>query len=116
MRVKVFDLCGIQAACFEHGQQLHDLIEPAIARGEEVVLDFEGVRWFNSGFFAMALGPLIVKDTTNRLGDLLRYENLAEMGRLARDGAVNHWTRRRDVPGYGEGWDAAARRYSEQWE
>lgn len=115
MRVKVSEYSGSRTAGYELGPQVYELIEPALARGEVVVLDFEGVRRVTTAFFARSVGDLIEKDVANRLKDLLRCENLSDVGKLALQQVVEHFTRRRENPLWAAGWDAAAQRYSESW-
>src|SRR5438552_3357664 len=102
MRVKISDLFGFQAATGQAGYQLYTQIEPVLARGEPVVLDFEGVRYFATIFFTSSVGLLIEADTENRLPDLLRYENLPEMGQTALDLATETAIRRRENPRWAE--------------
>jgi hypothetical protein len=117
MRVKVRDLIGEMVVMWEEGERIHELIAPVLERGERVVLDFDGVKAFNSGFFAGAIGRLIERDVEDRLPALLRYENLPYKGQLCVDQVVAHWTRRREIPGWGAAWDAAVKRRSEEdWE
>src|SRR5262245_2677320 len=112
MRVKVSDIDGIHATTPQTGQKLLAIIEPALARGEPVVLDFEGVRFIGVQFFYSSVGVLIEKDTVNQLSDLLRYENLHEIGQSALDSVVEYSIRRRDNPRWAEGMDAGFRKWS----
>ena len=114
MRVKVSELVGASAYTPQDGLRLYEIIEPALGRGEPIELDFADVRRFSPGFFATAVGPLIERDTTNRLTELLRYENLEEIGQIALGLVIDHWTRRREIPGWGAAWDAAVQQRSEE--
>src|SRR3954463_15753646 len=106
MRVKVSDLAGECPCIGEEGERAHELIAPVLERGEPVVLDFSGVKDVGGAFFAGAIGRLVERDAANRLPELLRYENLSPRGRGVLDAIIDHWTRRREVPGWGAAWDA----------
>src|ERR1700676_1393738 len=118
MRVKVRDdVDGIHASTLQAGVKLHDLIEPALARGEEVVLDFEGVKYFAPMFFNCAIGTFIERDAENRLFESLRFENLSALGQLSLDHVIEYATRRRENPRGAGARDAAAwKRPQEAWE
>ncbi len=76
MRVMVKEIEGGQAATMQAGQQVFDLVAPAIERGEPVVLDFDGV-WFNAGmFFHCSIGWLMEKFPDDSVARLVSYENL----------------------------------------
>jgi hypothetical protein len=76
MYVKVSEIDGGFASTPQAGERLYNLIAPVLARGEEVVLDFEGVRYTAVPFFMASIQPLIEADREERLSKLLRYENL----------------------------------------
>jgi hypothetical protein len=104
VRIKVSEIDGGHAYTPQAGLRLHALIEPVLARGESVVLDFAGVEHFSSAFFSASVGKLVEADVTNRLPDLLRFENLAALGQTALDLATEFATRCRENPR----WAAAA--------
>src|SRR6476469_1710656 len=100
MRVKVNDIDGATFAAPKAAEQLRELIEPVLARGEEVILDFAGIKHFTTAFFGDVLHTLIVADVEKRLPGLLRYENLPPIGQTARDMACDFALRCRDIPGW----------------
>jgi STAS-like domain of unknown function (DUF4325) len=114
MRVNVKDIDGIHASTLQAGQRLYSLIEPVLARGEPVVLDFAGVRHFSVPFFNYSIGLLVEKDEANRLGELLRYENLPAPGQSAWESVVEYAVRRRGNPRLAEAMDQAARKLFER--
>src|SRR4051812_17139332 len=104
MRVNVSELAGELPCIWEDGERVHEVIAPVLERGEAVVLDFNGVKDVGGAFFAGAIGRLVERDAANRLPELLRYENLSPRDRGVLDAIIAHWTRRREIPGYGRGW------------
>src|SRR5258708_1743839 len=98
MRVKVRDVTGEYADSYEGGLRLADVIAPVLARGEEVVLDFEGVKDCFGAYFDCAIGRLIVQDAEDRLPKLLRYENLSPRGQTILEAVTEHAIRRRENP------------------
>jgi hypothetical protein len=115
MRVKVSDeIDGIHAFTLDAGLKLHDLIEPAIARGEEVVLDFEGVKHFTPLFMYYAIGRFIERDADGSLSRLFRYENLEPLGQDTLDDVVEYSIRRREDPRWAAAMDAAVERRSKE--
>src|SRR4051794_23410319 len=113
-RVKVSDVVGNQASTHQAGQRLHDLIEPALARGEPVELDFAGVRHFSALFFNASIGALIEGDGQDRLPPLLRYENLPPLARGALESVVEYAVRRRTDPRWAAAMDQAVAKWSQR--
>jgi len=113
MRVKISELEDFQGTTPQAARQLYHLIAPVLARGEPVVLDFEGVRSCSTSFFTSSVGLLIEEDKENRLPELLSYENLPEMGRVALGLATDHAIRRRENPRWAAAHDEAVRKWSE---
>jgi hypothetical protein len=114
MRVQVSEIDGSYASTPEAGQRLLALIEPVLARGEPVELDFEGVRYFSVPFFCASIFVLVKGDTGNRLSGLLRYENLLPQGQSALESTIDYAIRCRDNPRWAEGLYEAARKFSER--
>ena len=114
MHVKVSDIDGAHASTPQAGQRLLALIQPPLTRGEQVELDFEGVRHFSVPFFSASIFVLIKADTENRLAGLLSYENLLPQGRSALDSTIDYAIRCRDNPQWAEGMYEAARKFAER--
>jgi hypothetical protein len=114
MRVKVNDVDGATFAAPKAAERLRELIEPALARGEEVVFDFEGIRHFSAGFFSDVLHRLIVADVEKRLPELLQYENLPPLGQMALSSATDFAVRCRDIPGWAAAAGKAAEKFAER--
>lgn len=113
VRVSDIDTPGLGASP-EAGMKLKELIEPALARGEQVELDFEGLRFFAIGFFVFSIGKLVETDTADRVPALLRYLNLNEAGQSYVKSAVEFAIRRRDNPRWAAGAGAAAEKMAER--
>src|SRR5262249_36748019 len=111
MRVKVNDIDGATFADPKAAEQLRELITPALARGEAVILDFAGIKRFTTAFFGDVLHGLIVADVEKRLPELLRYENLPPIGQTALDMASEFAIRCRDIPGWAAAAEEAARKF-----
>ena len=112
MRVKVSDIDGFQASTPQAGERLYALIAPVLARGEEVFLDFEGVKHCSVPFFNASIGVLIEADAEERLPALLRYENLSPLGQGIVESVTEYATRRRENPRWAAGMDEAVRKWS----
>lgn len=98
MRVMVRDLDQGDAGTMRAGEMVRDLIEPALTRGEEVTLDFVGVRYCNAAFLNAAVGRLIESDVQERLPALLRYENMKPLWKGALESVIGWAERRRKYP------------------
>src|SRR3954454_13171626 len=98
MRVKVKEIDGGFASTPQAGEKLYALIAPVLARGEEVTLDFEGVKHCSVPFFNASIGVLIEADAEGRLPALLHYENLPPLGQGIVDDVTEYAIRRRENP------------------
>jgi hypothetical protein len=114
MRVKVSDIDGVHASTAQAGQRLYALIEPVLARGESVELDFEGVKHFSVPFFTSSIFILVRDDASGRVQGLLRYENLLPQGQSDLDSTLDYAVRCRDNPRWAEGMYEAARKLSQR--
>ena len=76
MRVVVLEIVNGREKHSVEAQKLHDLIVPVLARGEEVELDFEGVRFISAPFLTISIGQLLKDHPLGRLKSLLRVEHL----------------------------------------
>jgi hypothetical protein len=114
MYVRVREIDNGAAATGQAGEKLLELIEPAIARGEVVELDFEGVWIYAALFFYCSVGRLIEADTTERVPPLLRYANLSERGQADLEWGVEFAVRRRENPRWAAGAGAAAEKMAER--
>ena len=110
MRVKVSEIDGGHASTPQAGLRLHALIEPALARGEPVVLDFEGVKYCSVPFFSASVGILVEADAEGRLPALLSYESLSPMGQSAVDSVTEYAIRRRENPRWAAAMDEVAKK------
>jgi hypothetical protein len=62
------EIDGVHASTVQAGQKLYEFIEPAVARGEEVVLDFEGAEHFAPSFFNYTIGRFVERDADDLHG------------------------------------------------
>jgi hypothetical protein len=114
VRVKVSEIDGGHASTPQAGLRLYALIEPMLARGESVVLDFEGVKHFSTAFFSASIGRLAEADVAKRLPDLLHCENLPATGQTALDLATGFAIRCRENPRWAAAADEVAREWAER--
>ncbi len=80
MPTDVFALSGEYAITTEDGQKLFEIIQPEIAEGKRVELNFSGVRVFASPFFNAAIGPLLEGRSSDDLRRLIKFNNLSPIG------------------------------------
>jgi hypothetical protein len=76
MRIIVREVINELGSSFDEGQKVHDLISPALARGEEVEVDFGGIRFIDVPLLNVAIGQLLRDHPKERVQALLRVENL----------------------------------------
>jgi hypothetical protein len=79
MRVKISEFTGPNAMTLEQGDKVFEVIEPVIAKGEPVELDFEGVTHVMPPFLNAAIGRLIPIAQPDQLDTLLRATNLVPL-------------------------------------
>jgi hypothetical protein len=115
MRVVVRDIVNCHRKFSEAGMAIHDLISPVLARGEEVELDFEGVRFIHVPFLSAAVGQLLKDHPLERVKTLLRVANLTELDRTVLEGVIEHSSRYYTEPRYREAVDRSlARMFEDQ--
>jgi hypothetical protein len=66
-------------AASRKGRSYHDLISPILARGEEVELDFEGLRYVDTPLLNAAIGQLLKDHPLERVRSLLRVQGLDDL-------------------------------------
>jgi hypothetical protein len=81
MRLLVRQIVNDQGRIPEEWQQLHDLISPILARGEEVELDFEGSNAMCTPLLRTALGQLLKDHPLERVESLLHVRNVDDLYR-----------------------------------
>lgn len=80
MSYKIYEITGEYATDADSGQQVYDLIHPALLAGNPVELDFSGVSVFASAFFNFAIGQLLKDLSPDILNDLLKITGLSPNG------------------------------------
>lgn len=63
------------AYTYEEGQKIYDLIAPAMAEGQPVILSFDGISAVPSSFMNAALLQLCDRFSINHIKSFLRIEN-----------------------------------------
>lgn len=81
MRIEVQRIVGDTALTLEDGQNLYSLLQPALLKGEKILVDFTGISIFASLFFNAAIGQLLKDFRPESLNALLTIENLNASGR-----------------------------------
>jgi hypothetical protein len=116
MRVVVREVVKEPGNPLEEGQKVHDLISPALARGEETQLDFEGVRFILCVlFFNAAVGQLLRDHPLERVKALLQVQNLNQIDRDLLESVVEKSHRYYTEPRYREAADRVlARMFEDQ--
>ena len=114
MRVKVSEIDAVYPLPWEAGDHLRALVAPALSRGEEIILDFEGVTNFSAVFFTSSVFLLVKDDPERRVPDLLRCENILPHGQGAFESALEYGVRCRDNPRLAEAYYEAARKFTER--
>jgi STAS-like domain of unknown function (DUF4325) len=114
MRVVVREIVNDLGNVFEEGQKVHDLISPALARGEEVEVDFEGVH-MNTPLLTSAIGELLKDHPKERVKALLRLHNLNAHYRETAELVIEKSSRYYTEPRYREAVDRVlARMFEDQ--
>jgi hypothetical protein len=76
MRLEIKDFIGTRCITSDDGQRIFDAIYPSLHKGEQTILNFEGVTIFASPFFNFAIGQLLKDLDPDKLNKLLKIENL----------------------------------------
>lgn len=82
MKVLVSEIFGVRCIVASEGQKLHDMILDSLKAGEEVLLDFSGVKQFASPFFNYSIGQLLNEISQDSFRKLLHLEGLDETGEI----------------------------------
>jgi len=90
MQIEVRERSGENAITRELGLEIYSSIQPVLARGEPVCLDFAGVKVFASPFLNAAIGQLLKDKSLPTLGGmtLLGAKTLRLVSRMSDGGAV----------------------------
>jgi hypothetical protein len=107
MRIIVREVINDPGDPFVEGQKVHDLISPALARGEEVELDFEGARFISAPFLNATVGQLLRDHPLERVKSLLRVANLDALHRDLLERVIERSSRYFTDPRYREAADRA---------
>jgi len=81
MQLCVRELVGENCITLAAGQIIHDAIQPELAAGRTVELDFSGVRVFASPFLNAAIGQLLRSISPDELNRLLHVRTMTPTGR-----------------------------------
>lgn len=95
MHVIVRESVGENAITREDGARIYGVIYPSLRGGNEVRLDFYGVKVFASPFLNVAIGQLLKDLAPEDLNRLLRIEHMTPAGkstlRVVMDTAKGHY-------------------------
>jgi hypothetical protein len=105
VRIVVREVINDLGSPFHEGQKIHDLISPALARGEEVEVDFEGMQFISGLFLCGAIAHLLKDHPLERVKRLLHVRNLSEQDRRDLDVIVERSNLYVANPGYREAMD-----------
>jgi hypothetical protein len=101
MTLMIRDLIGGEdAITAEAGDQVHAAIEPKLAQGQQIEVDFAGVTTFASLFFNAAIGRLLAKHAADRLRELLVIRNLPAAGETVLRRVIDNAKRYYSEPNY----------------
>lgn len=78
--VKVMEISGENAVAQDDGQKVYELVRDRLKSGQELHLDFQGVKIFASPFFNAAVGQLLRDFGTDDLNSRLKFEHLSSVG------------------------------------
>jgi hypothetical protein len=78
--VKVLEISGENAVAQEDGQKVYELVREHLKSGEELQLDFQGVKIFASPFFNAAIGQLLKDFGADDLNRRLKFDHLSSVG------------------------------------
>jgi hypothetical protein len=78
--VKVMEITGENAVAQEDGQKLYEIVTEQLKSGQELQLDFHGVKIFASPFFNAAIGQLLKDFGPDDLNRRLKFEHLSSVG------------------------------------
>lgn len=79
-KISVRDLVGPNAVTYEDGEPVYHALRDALIEGEEVDLDFSGVKVFASPFFNSAIGRLLAEFDSELLNDRIEIAALSSSG------------------------------------
>jgi hypothetical protein len=113
MRIVVREIINNLGSSFDEGQKVHDLISPALARGEEVELDFTGTRFIDTPLLNVAIGQLLKDHTKERVQALLHVQNLDQLNRETLGLVIERSSRYYTEPRYREAVDRSLARMFE---
>lgn len=80
MKISVHSVTGENAVTKESGEKLYSHIYPLLAQGQDVELDFTGVRRHLTVFFNFAIGQLYRDIEGSKLDRLITVSNLSAIG------------------------------------
>ena len=80
--IRVLDISGQHAITTGDGEKLFDAIQAALKDQGTADLDFSGVRVFASPFFNASIGRLLKDHTFVELRNLVRFDNLPQVGEV----------------------------------
>jgi hypothetical protein len=80
MRLNIISFIGENCITVEDGEQLYQKIHPEILKGNQIEVDFSGVKIFASPFFNAAIGQLLRDFQPEQLQEQLHFVGLSQHG------------------------------------
>ncbi|GIK67561.1 MAG: hypothetical protein BroJett018_53550 [Chloroflexota bacterium] len=100
MKIDIINLIGEYCITLDDGQQVYDLIHPALDAKEVVELDFTGVEIVASPFLNAAIGQLLRDLQPNDLNAYLKITNLSSIARPMLKQVIDNAKRYYSEPDY----------------
>lgn len=100
MKFKIKELIGTRCIIKEDGQKIYNTIHELLKHGNDVTLDFEGVTQFASPFFNFAIGQLLKDIKKKDLENLLKIENISEIGNQVIERVIENAAQYHGNPNY----------------
>lgn len=113
MNISIIDRIGPRCMVSDDGQRVYSEILDPLKRGEDVVLDFNGVRQFASPFFNFAIGQLLRELSVPVVREKLKLNNLNETGTLLVERVIENASKYYQDPMFQKNVDEVLDRQSE---
>lgn len=66
----------------DDAEKLDEILKPLIDKRENIVIDFEGVKFFTTLFFNMALSKYVLELGLEDYDKLIEVQNLSDVGKV----------------------------------
>ena len=100
MKVMIKDIIGISCITAEDGDKVYQMVYKQLKKGDEIILNFRDVKYFNAVFFNAAIGKLLKDFTDLQLKRLLHIKNITDETQSLIELVVKNSTKYYDNPDY----------------